>query len=84
MAAPTKKKQKKGGKLIKTVLWILLIGAIFNGISDYAYEFENYIYSSGDIDTFYDYYYQSCEVDSNSFADYCVEIYYDVLSGYFE
>ena len=30
MAAPTKKKQKKGGKLIKTVLWILLIGAIFN------------------------------------------------------
>ena len=36
MAVPTKKKQKKGGKLIKTVLWILLIGAIFNGISDGA------------------------------------------------
>lgn len=58
--------------------------ALFHGISDYAYEFDNYISGSSGGKTFQDYFEQKCEMDSNAFAGSTISVYYHAISTYIE
>ena len=58
--------------------------ALFNDISDYAYEFDHYISGSGKGETFLDYFEQKCEMDSNAFADRTVMNYYNAICAHLE
>lgn len=54
--------------------------ALFHDISDYAYEFDNYISGSGGGKTFQDYFEQKCEMDSTAFAGHTISVYYHAIS----
>ena len=58
--------------------------ALFHDISDYAYEFDNYISGSDEGETFQDYFEQNCEMDSNAFAGSTISVYYHAISMYIE
>ena len=58
--------------------------ALFHGISDYTYEFDNYISGSGKSEAFHAYFAQKCETDSRAYASQAVTFYYDVILFYME
>lgn len=58
--------------------------ALFHDISDFAYEFDNYISGSDEGETFQDYFEQKCEMDSNVFAGSTISVYYHAISMYIE
>lgn len=56
--------------------------ALFHEISDYAYEFDNYISGSGE--TIEAYFEQKCEVDSSAYADRIVMNYYNAICAHLD